>query len=261
MTTALGDLTVSPTCFGCMALSHVDGGHHRQGARAALSTVLGDGITFLDTADVYGEPRTAPPDQRGRTRKCLPRSSQPAATRSNSPRNSASPLSALEPTAPRNAPTDGRSTHAQRAMIRGSASVWSRSLSAISTVPTPRFPSRRPSARWPNSPRPARSAALDSLQSPSTSYGVPTPSTPSLRSSPNGACAHATSKPTSSLPAPNSASDSSSSVRWAAGFLTGTLAKDQVAGDFRGGTARMGEAWETSQKTVDSPQWISSGCA
>src|SRR5699024_9470452 len=116
MTTALGDLTVSPTCFGCMALSHVDGGHHRHGARAALSTVLGDGITFLDTADVYGEPRTAPPDQRGRTRKCLPRSSQPAATRSNSPRNSASPLSALEPTAPRNAPTDGRSTHAQRAM-------------------------------------------------------------------------------------------------------------------------------------------------
>lgn len=35
------------------------------------------------------------------------------------------------------------------------------------------------------------------------------------------------------------------------GFLTGTLTKDQVAGDFRGGTERMGEAWETSQKIVD----------
>lgn len=35
------------------------------------------------------------------------------------------------------------------------------------------------------------------------------------------------------------------------GFLTGTLTKDQVAGDLRGGTERMGEAWETNQKIVD----------
>lgn len=34
------------------------------------------------------------------------------------------------------------------------------------------------------------------------------------------------------------------------GFLTGTLTKDQVAGDLRGVTERRGEAWETNQKTV-----------
>ena len=35
------------------------------------------------------------------------------------------------------------------------------------------------------------------------------------------------------------------------GFLTGTLTKEQVAGDFRGGTTRMGESWDANQKIVD----------
>ena len=46
------------------------------------------------------------------------------------------------------------------------------------------------------------------------------------------------------------------------GFLTGTLTKDQVAGDVRGGTARTGEAWDANQRIVsivDNPRWISSG--
>ena len=33
--------------------------------------------------------------------------------------------------------------------------------------------------------------------------------------------------------------------------LTGTLTKEQVAGDFRGGTSRMGEAWDANQKIVE----------
>jgi aryl-alcohol dehydrogenase-like predicted oxidoreductase len=34
------------------------------------------------------------------------------------------------------------------------------------------------------------------------------------------------------------------------GFLTGTLTKDQVAGDVRGRTARMGDAWDANQRIV-----------
>lgn len=33
--------------------------------------------------------------------------------------------------------------------------------------------------------------------------------------------------------------------------LTGTLTKEQVAGDFRGGTSRMCEAWDANQKIVE----------
>ncbi|WP_432790444.1 aldo/keto reductase [Brevibacterium sp. K11IcPPYGO002] len=46
------------------------------------------------------------------------------------------------------------------------------------------------------------------------------------------------------------------------GFLTGTLTKDQVAGDVRGRTARMGEAWDANQRIVsivDNLRWISFG--
>ena len=56
-TTNLGDLTVSPIGFGCMALSHVYGGTTDEAARETLSTAVDAGITFLDTSDVYGKPR------------------------------------------------------------------------------------------------------------------------------------------------------------------------------------------------------------
>ena len=57
MSTALADLTVSPIGFGCMALSHVYGGTSDAAARTTLDRAIDAGITFLDTADVYGEPR------------------------------------------------------------------------------------------------------------------------------------------------------------------------------------------------------------
>lgn len=55
--TCLNDLEVSPIGFGCMALSHVYGGTADDDARATLGKVVDAGITLLDTADVYGEPR------------------------------------------------------------------------------------------------------------------------------------------------------------------------------------------------------------
>ena len=67
-TTHLGELNVSPIGFGCMALSHVYGGTTDDSARATLGAAVDACITFLDTADVYGEPRegaTAHPELGG----------------------------------------------------------------------------------------------------------------------------------------------------------------------------------------------------
>lgn len=53
----LGGLEVSPIGFGGMALSHVYGGIDRADAARVLREVIDAGVTFVDTADVYGEPR------------------------------------------------------------------------------------------------------------------------------------------------------------------------------------------------------------
>lgn len=50
-------LEVSAIGFGGMALSHVYGGIGVDEALATLHHAVDEGVTFLDTADVYGEPR------------------------------------------------------------------------------------------------------------------------------------------------------------------------------------------------------------
>lgn len=50
-------LTVSRLGFGGMALSHVYGGIDPEAAARTLNETIDLGITFIDTADVYGEPR------------------------------------------------------------------------------------------------------------------------------------------------------------------------------------------------------------
>ena len=50
-------LLTSRLGFGGMALSHVYGGADPVQARATLHAAIDLGVTFLDTADVYGEPR------------------------------------------------------------------------------------------------------------------------------------------------------------------------------------------------------------
>lgn len=57
-TVQLGDgLAVSQMGFGGMALSHVYGGIDPDEAERTLHGVIDLGVTFIDTADVYGEPR------------------------------------------------------------------------------------------------------------------------------------------------------------------------------------------------------------
>ena len=50
-------LNVSQLGFGGMALSHVYGDTDPEQGLRTLHAVVDAGITFLDTADVYGEPR------------------------------------------------------------------------------------------------------------------------------------------------------------------------------------------------------------
>ncbi|MFX4286612.1 aldo/keto reductase [Janibacter sp. G349] len=50
-------LTVSRIGFGGMALSHVYGATDPSEARRTLEHVIDAGVTFIDTADVYGQPR------------------------------------------------------------------------------------------------------------------------------------------------------------------------------------------------------------
>lgn len=56
--TPLGDgLSVSPLGFGGMALSHVYGDTDPEAAARTLHSAINAGVTFIDTADVYGKPR------------------------------------------------------------------------------------------------------------------------------------------------------------------------------------------------------------
>ncbi len=53
-TRRLGSLTVSALGLGCMGMSHVYGPADRAEAVATLHRSLDLGLTFLDTADMYG---------------------------------------------------------------------------------------------------------------------------------------------------------------------------------------------------------------
>lgn len=56
-TTTLGDgLQVSRIGFGGMALTHVYGGADPEAGLATLHAAVDAGVTFIDTADVYGQP-------------------------------------------------------------------------------------------------------------------------------------------------------------------------------------------------------------
>ncbi len=68
-TVNLGDgLTVSKIGFGGMALSHVYGETDPDQALRTLHHAIDQGVTFIDTADVYGRPRPGVDGPAGTTR-------------------------------------------------------------------------------------------------------------------------------------------------------------------------------------------------
>ena len=144
-------LTVSSLGLGCMGMSEFYGTPDEQGGIDTIHRALDLGVTFLDTADMYGPftneqlvgkaidgpPRRGPAGHQVR---------QQARAR----------------TANGSASTARRSTSARPATPRCSASASTTSTSTTSTASTRPSRSRRPSARWPSSSRPARSATSGS---------------------------------------------------------------------------------------------------
>jgi len=53
-TTKIGDLTVSAQGLGCMGMSEWYGATDWDESVVTIQTALDQGVTFLDTADVYG---------------------------------------------------------------------------------------------------------------------------------------------------------------------------------------------------------------
>ena len=78
-TTTLGGLTVSAQGLGCMGMSEFYGHTDWDESVATIHRALDLGVTFLDTADIYGPATTrcssAGPSPAGATRCSWPRSS------------------------------------------------------------------------------------------------------------------------------------------------------------------------------------------
>lgn len=140
-------LNTSPIGFGCMALSHVYGGTTNDQARHTLEDALDAGITFLDTADVYGEPRPDATGPAGTNEEML----APFVARHRDQLQIATKFGitgALTVEKRSEPPTSGgRSMCAQPVTHR--CGVWASrpSTSTTCTAPTRTPPSRRPSAR------------------------------------------------------------------------------------------------------------------
>jgi aryl-alcohol dehydrogenase-like predicted oxidoreductase len=249
--TTLGDLAVSPIGFGCMALSHVYGGTTDESARATLNAVVDAGITFLDTADVYGKPRDGTTGPAGTNEEML---APFLATR----RDEIQLATKFGITGIRlgadgaEKRTDGRPEYAR--------SACEASLGRLGVESIDLYYLHRPDPEVPIEETVGAMAELAEAGK-VRHIGLSEVTADELRR------AHAVhpitavqsewslwSRDVEDHVVPTCAELGIGFVPYSPlgrGFLTGTLTKEQVAGDFRGGTARMGEAWETNQKIID----------
>lgn len=249
-TSRLNDLEVSPIGFGCMALSHVYGGTTDDDARATLGKVVDAGITLLDTADVYGEPREGTNGPAGTNEEMLApflakrRDEVQLATKFG--------ITGLRTLTDGSAKrTDGRPEYAHEAC---DASLRRLGVDSIDL-----YYLHRPD---PDVPIEETVGAMAELVTAGkvAHIGLSEVTADELRR------AHAThpitavqsewslwSRDVEDHVVPACAELGVGFVPYSPlgrGFLTGTLTKDQVAGDVRGGTARMGDAWDANQRIV-----------
>ena len=249
-TTHLGDLTVSPIGFGCMALTHVYGGTTDDEARATLNSAVDAGITFLDTSDVYGKPREGATGPAGTNEEML-------APFLADRRDEVQLATKFGITAPR-AGTDesDKRTNGSPDYVRSACDA---SLSRLGVETIDLYYHHRPDPDVPIED--TLDAMAELVEAGKIRHiGLSEVTAEELRR------AHAIhpitavqsewslwSRDVEDHVVPACAELGVGFVPYSPlgrGFLTGTLTREQVADDFRGGTERMGQAWDANQKII-----------
>ncbi|NHN54727.1 aldo/keto reductase [Calidifontibacter sp. DB0510] len=251
-TVQLADLTVSPIGFGCMALSHVYGGTSDDAARATLDAAIDAGITFLDTADVYGEPREGTTGPSGTNEEML----APLLARRRDEVQLATKFGILGARWGKGGTDDSKATDGRPAYVRSACEASLRRL-GVDTIDL--YYLHRPD---PDVPVEETVGAMAQLVADGKvrHLGLSEVTADELRR------AHAVhpitavqsewslwSRDVERYVVPACAELGVGFVPYSPlgrGFLTGTLTQEQVAGDFRGGTSRMGEGWDANQQAL-----------
>ena len=200
-------LIVSRQGLGCMGMSEFYGTGDDDESIATIHRALSLGVTFFDTADMYG-PFT--------NEVLLGRASERAATRRSSPPNSAT--CAIPTIRPDAASTAGRSTCARPATRRSSGSGPTTSISTTSTGSTPTRRSRRRSGRWASLCRRARCATSGYPRRHRPLFAAPTPCTRFRRCRPSTRSRRAIPRPRSCPRSTRSGSGSCPTARSGAVF-------------------------------------------
>ncbi|GEE01262.1 oxidoreductase [Gordonia spumicola] len=245
-TTLLGDgLVTSALGFGGMGVTHVYGGTDDESALAVLHAAVDAGITFIDTADVYGEPEPGLVGPAGSNERLV---GKLLADR----RDEVSIATKFGITGRAEKPTRGDAAYARETL---DASLTRLGVDVIDLWYLHR--------RDPDVPVEETVGAMaEAVAAGKVRHlGLSEVTAAELRA------AHAVhpiaavqsewslwSRDVEANVIPACAELGVGFVPYSPlgrGFLTGTLTRDQVAGDLRGGTARMGDNWDANQRAVD----------
>jgi len=249
----LGDgLTTSALGFGGMALTHVYGGTDDDAALAVLHAAVENGITFLDTADVYGAPRPGADGPAGTNEELI--------ARLLADRRDEVTVATKFGITGRVGPAGedgGKRTRGDAAYVRSACEASLRRL-GVETIDLYYLHRRDPDVPIEDTV----GAMADLVRAGKVAHlGLSEVTAPELRA------AHAVhpitavqsewslwSRDVENHVVPAAAELGVGFVPYSPlgrGFLTGTLTREQVAGDFRGQTSRMGDGWDANQRALD----------
>lgn len=251
-TTTLGDnLATSALGFGAMAVTHVYGGVDDDAALAVLHAAVDQGITLIDTADVYGKPEPDTDGPAGTNERLVARL---LADR----RDDVTLATKFGITGRTGQDADDQpATRGDAAYVRQACDA---SLQRLETGVIDLWYLHR---RDPNVPIEETVGAMAELVAAGKvrHLGLSEVTGTELRAAAAVAPIAAVqsewslwSRDVENQVVPTCAELGIGFVPYSPlgrGFLTGTLTREQVAADFRGGTARMGDNWDANQRALD----------